>query len=69
VVAVAVQRVADLAAAAEGEPRRAVPRLGDPVLADQLAVVVDDVLRTGDPAAVRALAAELPALRAALGLR
>jgi hypothetical protein len=67
VTAAAVQRMADLAAAAEGEPRRVVPQLGDTVLADQLAVVVDDVLRAGDPAAVRALGAELPALRAALG--
>lgn len=67
VTAAAVQRIADLAAAAEGEPRRPVPWLGEPVLADQLAVVVDDVLRAGDPAAVGALTAELSALRAALG--
>jgi len=63
----AVQRIADLGADAERRPRRPVPRLADPALADQLAVVVDDVLRTGDPAAVRELAAELTALRAALG--
>ena len=63
----AVQRIADLGAAAEGRPRRAVPRLADTALADQLAVVGDDVLRAGDPEAVRDLAAELTALRAALG--
>lgn len=41
-----VQRLADLAADLEGEPRRAVPRLeGDPSLADQLAVVADDLAR------------------------
>ena len=44
-----MQRIADLGADAEGEPRRPVPRLADTALADQLAVVVDDVLRTGDP--------------------
>ncbi len=64
--AAAVQRIADLAAAAEGEPRRAVPRLADIVLADQLAVVVDDVLRSGDPTATAALTAELAALRQTL---
>ena len=66
VVAAAVQRIADLGLAAEGERRRLVPRLGDAVLPDQLAVVVDDVLRTADPAAVAALATELTALRATL---
>jgi hypothetical protein len=41
-----VQRLADLAADLEGEPRRTVPRLeGDPSLADQLAVVADDLAR------------------------
>jgi len=41
----AVQRLADLAADAEGEPRRPVPRLDGPVgagIADQLAVMVHD---------------------------
>ncbi|MFL6128322.1 MAG: hypothetical protein ACJ73E_04570, partial [Mycobacteriales bacterium] len=64
----AVQRIADLGADAERRPRRPVPRLADAVLADQLAVLVDDVLRAGDPDAERGLAAELTALRAALGL-
>lgn len=69
VAAAALQRVADLGADAEGRPRRPVPRLADTTLADQLAVLVDDVLRSGDPAAVAAVAAELSALRAALGYR
>jgi len=64
--AAAVQRIADLGAAAEGRPPRPVPRLADTVLADQLAVVVDDVLRTGDRDAAHAVAAELAALRRAL---
>ncbi|MEN3359334.1 MAG: hypothetical protein V7637_3316 [Mycobacteriales bacterium] len=66
----AVQRLADLAAAVEGRPPLAVPRLfGDLALPDQLAVMVHDVRRTGDPAAIRTAAAELDALRAALGFR
>jgi hypothetical protein len=69
VAAEVVQRLADLGAAAEGQPRRLVPRLADTVLADQLAVLTDDILRTGSPAAEAALAAELTTLRAALGLR
>jgi hypothetical protein len=41
-----VQRLADLAADLEEEPWRRVPRLeGDPSLADQLAVVGDDLAR------------------------
>jgi adenine/guanine phosphoribosyltransferase-like PRPP-binding protein len=67
VAAEVVQRLADLGADAEEEPRRTVPILGDLVLADQLAVLVDDILRTGSPAAAAAAAAELAALRTALG--
>jgi len=67
VTAAAVQRIADLGADAEGRPRRPVPRLDDSALGDQLAVMVDDVLRTGEPAAVAATAAELAALGRALG--
>jgi len=64
----AVQRLADLAAAAEGRPPLAVPRLfGDLALPDQLAVMLHDVRRTGDQAAIRTAAAELDALRATLG--
>lgn len=65
--AAAVQRLADLGADAEGRPRRPVPGLGPAVLADQLAVVADDVARTGDEAAIGAAAAEVAALKAALG--
>jgi hypothetical protein len=67
VAAAAVQRLADLGADAEGRPRRPVPGLGPTVLADQLAVLADDVVRTGDAAAIDAAAAELAALRTALG--
>ena len=63
-----VQRLADLGADAEGRPRLAVPDLGPAVLADQLAVMFDDVARTGDPAALRRATEELAALRTALGL-
>lgn len=66
--AATVQRLADLGAAAEGRPRRPVPGLGPGVLADQLAVMVDDIGRTGDPAAIEAASAELAALKGALGL-
>jgi hypothetical protein len=38
------QALADAAAVLAGEPRRAVPRLGDPVVADQLAVCGADLL-------------------------
>lgn len=69
VAAVAVQRIADLAADAEGQPRRTVPRLPGQTgagLADQLAVLVADLARTPDPGrrdegalALRELAAAL----------
>jgi hypothetical protein len=67
VAASAVQRLADLGAEAEGRPRRPVPGLGPAVLADQLTVMIDDIDRTGDPAAIDAAGAELAALRTALG--
>lgn len=44
-----VQDLADLAAQVEGQPRRAVPRLDDLGLADQLAVVSDDLVRADPP--------------------
>lgn len=47
-----VQDLADLAAEAEGGPRREVPRLDDLGLADQLAVVADDFVRADAPADV-----------------
>lgn len=64
-----MQRIADLGADAELRLRVPVPRLADTVLADQLAVVVDDVIRSGEPAAVRGTAAVLRSLRLVLGLR
>jgi len=59
-----VQRLADLAADAEGQPRRPVPRLAsDLVLPDQLRVVVHDLLRAGPvPELVRQAADALAAL-------
>ena len=64
-----VQQLADLAAAAEDRPARSVPRLDDRLLPDQLAVMVYDVGRAGDGAAVRAALAELTGLRRTLGFR
>ena len=69
VAAAVLQRLADVAADAEGQPRRTVPLLAEVSLADQLTVMVDDILRTADPAALRAAATELAALRSALGYR
>jgi hypothetical protein len=66
----AVQRLADLAAQAEGRPSVPVPRLfGDQALPDQLAVMVIDLRRVGDPATLRSAAEELTSLRDVLGLR
>jgi hypothetical protein len=53
-----VQQVADLAAEAEGEPCRAVPRLADLVLPDQLRVVSDDLVAAGAAETVLTAAAE-----------
>jgi enoyl reductase-like protein len=53
-----VQRIADLTADAEGEPRRVVPRLeNDLALADQLRVVAADLVAARPPAEVLAVAA------------
>lgn len=54
-----VQALADLAADAEGRPRRPVPALGGDALPDQVAVMCDDLLRTGSE---RAQAAGLTAI-------
>jgi hypothetical protein len=52
-----VQELADLAAVAEGEPRRVVPRLShDGALVDQLRVVSADLLAVGAPAELEAAA-------------
>ena len=69
VAAATVQRLADAAADAEGQQRRPVPLLADVNLPDQLTVMVDDIVRTGNPTALRTAATELAALRAALGYR
>lgn len=63
-----VQEVANLAADAEGEPRRTVPRLdNDLALPDQLRVVSADLLAAGADADVLArAAAEVTATRNAL---
>ena len=42
-----VQRLADLAAEAEGVPRRTVPRLAESVLPDQIRVMADDLVAAG----------------------
>ncbi|MGY0004054.1 hypothetical protein [Micromonospora sp. I033] len=53
-----VQEIANLAADAEGEPRREVPRLpSDLALPDQLRVVTADLLAAGAPEPVLAGAA------------
>ncbi|RZS87334.1 hypothetical protein EV189_2759 [Motilibacter rhizosphaerae] len=46
------QELADAAARLEGEPARPLPRLGDPVVADQLAVCGADLLALDPPASV-----------------
>ncbi|MDG4807940.1 hypothetical protein O7634_14385 [Micromonospora sp. WMMD1120] len=63
-----VQEIANLAADAEGEPRRVVPRLdNDLALPDQLRVVTADLLAADPgPDAVARAAAEVAATRSAL---
>jgi hypothetical protein len=57
-----VQRVADLAAAAEGQPRRRVPRLdSDLALPDQLRVVAADLAAARPAPTLLAEAARLVA--------
>jgi hypothetical protein len=63
-----VQEIANLAADAEGEPRRVVPRLdNDLALPDQLRVVVADLVAAGPgPEELARAAAEVTATRSAL---
>ncbi|MDM4722531.1 hypothetical protein QTQ03_24145 [Micromonospora sp. WMMA1363] len=63
-----VQEIANLAADAEGQPRRTVPRLdNDLVLPDQLCVVTADLVANDPPAQTLARAtSEVSAIRAAL---
>lgn len=63
----ALQRLADLAAEAGGEPRRTVPNVGVGALADQLAVLAGEASSAGVPDdALRPLLSELSH---ALGVR
>ena len=60
------QALADLAADAEGEPRRPLPRLATHGLGDQLAVVGHDLVAAGDAAALAAAHEVLVGVRRAL---
>ena len=60
------QALADLAADAEGRPRRALPRLAVHGVGDQLAVVGADVLAVCGPGALVAAERHLVELRRAL---
>lgn len=73
VVRVVVQQLADLAADADERPRLSVPRIDRDAqtgagLADQLAVMVHDVVRTGDVVACRRAADLLDRVAADLKL-
>jgi hypothetical protein len=61
-----VQRLADLAADAEGRPQFPVPRLSDLILPDQLRVMADDLLAAATPETLTAAAADVEAARRAL---
>jgi hypothetical protein len=52
-----LQRLADLAADAEGRPHRPVPRPSDLILPDQLRVLADDLVAARPPGSVLAHAA------------
>ena len=58
-----VQRLADLAADAEGRPRREVPREHDMILPDQIRVMADDLLATGQAGALAEATAAIDAVR------
>jgi hypothetical protein len=62
-----LQRLADLAADAEGNPYRPVPRPSDLILPDQLRVLADDLVTAQPPEETLILAAaEVNAARTAL---
>ncbi len=61
-----LQRLADAAATAEGEPHRPVPDIGLHALADQLLLLTRDATATGNPAALDAAARTVDELRSAL---
>ena len=66
-VRAAIQRLADLAADAEGVPRRVVPRLAPHALADQVLVLGHDLLAAAGPAPEEPMP-EQPALSAGYDL-
>jgi hypothetical protein len=61
-----LQRLADLGADGEGEPRREVPALAEHALADQLLVLARDVASRANAEIMDAAARELAALRQTL---
>jgi hypothetical protein len=61
-----VQRLADLAADAEGRPRRPVPRIGDRVVPDQLRVMRDDLVTTATEDILKVATDDVDAVRRAL---
>jgi hypothetical protein len=61
-----LQRLADLAARAEGEPCRPVPDIGLHALADQLLVLARDATAAGDPATLDEAARTVDELRSSL---
>jgi hypothetical protein len=65
-VRAALQRLADVAAHAEGEPVRQVPDVGLHALADQLLVLARDATATGDAAALDEAGRTVDELRTAL---
>ena len=65
-VRAALQRLADVAARAEGQPARPVPDVGLHALADQLLVLARDATATGDTAALDEAARTVDQLRTAL---
>jgi hypothetical protein len=65
-VRVALQRLADLAARAEGQPVRFVPDIGLHALADQLLVLARDATAGGDPATLDEAARTVDELRGRL---
>ena len=62
----ALQRLADLAARAEGEPSRPVPDIGLHALADQLLVLARDATAAGDGATLDEAGRTMDELRARL---
>jgi hypothetical protein len=58
-----VQQLADLAAAAEGQSHRVVPRPGDLILPDQLRVVSDDLLAAAPEDVLKVATGEVDATR------